>query len=51
MNPTTEVTEQTPVYTPEQLRTSSNNMLCTVVYEPLTTKEQNEVDQILKVAN
>lgn len=51
MKPTTEETVQTTVYTPEELRTSYNNMLCTVVYETLTLEEQQDVDQILKVAN
>ena len=39
------------VYSPEELRTSSNNMLCTVVYEPLPQDQQEEVDLILQVAN
>lgn len=39
------------VYSQEELRTSYNNMLCTVVYEPLTTEEQEEINQVLKVAN
>lgn len=46
--------EETPhrvCYTQEELRTSSNNMLCTVVYEPLTNEEQEEINQVLQVAN
>lgn len=39
------------VYSSEELRTSSNNMLCTVKYEDLTEEQQGEVDQILQVAN
>jgi hypothetical protein len=42
--------EQT-VYSSEELRTSYNNMLCTVSYEPLPTEQQDEIDQILQVAN
>lgn len=38
-------------YSNEELRTSSNNMMCTVTYEPLPQDQQEEVEQILKVAN
>lgn len=38
-------------YSQEQLRTSTNNMLCTVVYEPFSTEEQEEINQVLQVAN
>jgi hypothetical protein len=43
-------TEQ-PQYSKEELRTSSNNMLCTVTYEPLPQEQQEEVEHILQVAN
>ncbi len=35
----------------EVIRTSENNMLCTVPYETMTAEEQAEVEQILQVAN
>jgi hypothetical protein len=50
MKPFTEETSNQS-YTQEELRTSSNNMLCTVVYEPLTNEEQEEINQVLQVAN
>ena len=39
------------VHTPEALRTSSNNMLCVVTFEPLSPSEQEEVEALLAVAN
>lgn len=50
MNPS-EKTSSEASYTQEELRTSYNNMLCTVVYEPLSTDEQEEINEILQVAN
>jgi hypothetical protein len=35
----------------EQGRTSSNNMLCLVPYEPLPESVQEEIEEILSVAN
>lgn len=32
-----------------ELRTSSNNMLCLVTYEPLPKEEQEEIEQLLAV--
>ena len=37
------------VYELDEGRTSSNNMLCVVTYEPLPEDVQVEVDQILAV--
>jgi hypothetical protein len=52
MKPFAEEENSTDVsYTQEELRTSYNNMFCTVVYEPMTTEEQEEVNVILQVAN
>jgi hypothetical protein len=34
-----------------ELRTSSNNMMCVVTYEPITEEEQSELNEILQVAN
>lgn len=45
----TEVTGE--VHTPQELRTSSNNMLCIVTYEPTTVEEQAEIEELLAVAN
>ncbi|MBC7740996.1 MAG: hypothetical protein H7061_02285 [Bdellovibrionaceae bacterium] len=38
------------VYTPEEVRTSSNNMMCIVTYEPLSDEKQKEIEELLKVA-
>lgn len=38
-------------YTALELRTSSNNMMCVVTYEPLPKELQEEIEKILKVAN
>jgi hypothetical protein len=35
----------------EVVRTSENNMLCTVPHITLTTEEQEQIEDILKVAN
>ena len=42
--------ELNAVYTPEVVRTSSNNMLCVVTYESLPADEQSEIEVILAVA-
>ncbi len=38
------------IYTPEEVRTSSNNMLCIVTYEPLPENVQKEIEELLAVA-
>jgi hypothetical protein len=51
MNPNTEIKSEEVTYSSVELRTSYNNMFCTVVYEPMSTEEQEEVNQVLLVAN
>lgn len=42
--------ELNAVYTPEVLRSSSNNMMCIVTYEPLPQDLQNEIEELMAVA-
>jgi len=39
------------VHTPQELRTSSNNMLCVVTYEPQSDEVQTELEELLAVGN
>ena len=42
--------ELTALHTPEELRSSSNNMMCVVTYEPLPKDVQSEIEELLAVA-
>ncbi len=42
--------ELNAIYTPEEVRTSSNNMMCVVTYEPLPKDIQKEIEELLAVA-
>ena len=39
--------ELNAIYTPEEVRTSSNNMMCVVTYEPLPKDIQKEIEELL----
>lgn len=42
--------ELNAIYTPQEVRTSSNNMMCVVTYEPLPYDLQDEIEVLLAVA-
>lgn len=51
MKDETLIVNEQPIYSGEEIRTSSNNMMCIVTYEPLPQEQQEEIDLILQVAN